>query len=94
MIYLVKQIKKMVVIQIKKKREKKENERKREKKRLAVLHPHTYTPKGFGITARAAESDPIHITLRLNLIGHSVVDNERKVAFQSFLWPPQFSKNV
>jgi len=47
----------MVVIQIKKKKERRKKERN--EKRLAVLHPHTYIPKGFGsITAHAAESDP------------------------------------
>lgn len=52
----------MVVIQIKKKRKERERKRKREEKRLAVLHPHTYIPKEFGITAHAAESNPICIT--------------------------------
>lgn len=67
-------------------------ERKREEKRLAVLHHthththiHTYTHilKGFGsIIARAAESNLIpRITLRINLIGHSVVDYKQEAAF-------------
>lgn len=81
----------MVVIQIKKKRRKREKEIREAPSGFTSTH----TPKGFGsITAYAAESDPIRITLivRLNLIGHSVVDDKRKITFQSFLWSLQFQR--
>lgn len=80
----------MVVIQIKKKKKKKEMQREKERREApsgftshTYIHTYTHILKGFGsIIARAAESNLIpRITLRINLIGHSVVDYKQEAAF-------------